>query len=65
VYRVFDPDGPDCLSIPLLFVILTKDEIKLADSLQKFIGMSNYKIYNNIKDVNNIEEIKSRKSHFI
>ncbi len=65
VYRVFDPDGPDCLSIPLLFIILTKDEIKLADSLQKFIGMSNYKIYNNIKDVNNIEEIKSRKSHFI
>jgi hypothetical protein len=24
--------------------------------------LSNYKIYNNIKDVNNIEEIKSRKS---
>jgi hypothetical protein len=27
--------------------------------------VSNYKIYNNIKDVNNIEEIKSRKSHDI
>ncbi len=65
VYRCFDPDGPECIPIPLLFIILTKDEIKLADSLQKFIGLSNYKIYNNIKDVNNIEEIKSRKSHDI
>jgi len=65
VYRCFDSDGPKCLPIPILFIILTKDEIKLADYLQKFIGVSNYKIYNNIKDVYNIEEIKSRKSHDI
>jgi len=65
VYRCFDSNGSNCLPIPILFIILTKDEIKLADYLQKFIGVSNYKIYNNIKDVNNIEEIKSRKSHDI
>jgi hypothetical protein len=65
VYRCFDSDGPKCLPIPLLFIILKKDEIKLADYLQKYIGESNYKIYNNIKDLNNIEEIQSRKSHDI